>query len=110
MTKEIELQINLLKNELQKLGFKSIEDAMKYVESVDIQKLKDELTVMENIMKDLPSITTVMTEIKMIEKELQELGVTDIEEFMQQTKDVDVASVVYEIKNLQEQIKELKIV
>jgi len=52
----------------------------------------------------------VMTEIKMIEKELQELGVTDIEEFMQQTKDVDVASVVYEIKNLQEQIKELKII
>lgn len=110
MTKELELQINLLKAELQKLGFKNIDDAMKYIENVDIQKLKEELVLMESVMKDLPPVTSIITEMKMIEKELQELGVTNIEEFVQQTKDVDITNIIYEIKNLQDQIKELKIV
>jgi len=110
VTKELELQINLLKAELQKLGFKNIDDAMKYIENVDIQKLKEELVLMESVMKDLPPVTSIITEMKMIEKELQELGVTNIEEFVQQTKDVDITNIIYEIKNLQDQIKELKIV
>ena len=65
---------------------------------------------MESVMKDLPPVTSIITEMKMIEKELQELGVTNIEEFVQQTKDVDITNIIYEIKNLQDQIKELKIV
>ena len=62
MTSELETQINILKAELQKFGFTNLEDAVKYLESIDIQKLKEELMMLESIMKDLPSITNIMTD------------------------------------------------
>lgn len=105
----IELEISNLVRELQKLGFASIEDAQNWVSTIDPATFVNKLQEIESLlallkMENLPSLTELEMELKVLEKEKKELGIEDIE-----IENISIPELIAEIKTLQKELEDLKI-